>query len=205
LLPFIAIREVWAGIPYKGPAAVYFAALGMGFMFFEIVLIQKLTLFLGYPTYSLTVTLFALLLFTGVGSLVSAAYARQRNRALVMLLTTLTVLMLFYRFGMGAIVDDWIGAPLAVRIAITIACLAPLGVCLGAFMPLGLGTIAAVTEHKAEFVAWGWAVNGFFSVISSILATMLSMSFGFAFVLTLAVVVYAVGIAALWRIPAPAA
>jgi hypothetical protein len=205
LLPFVAIRDIWTRIPYKATAAVYFAALGMGFMFFEIVLIQKLTLFLGYPTYSLTVTLFALLLFTGIGSLVSAGYTQGRNRLLGVLLGALTVLMLFYQFGLGPIVNTWIGAPLPVRIAITIACLAPLGICLGTFMPLGLTTVAGVTEHKAEFVAWAWAVNGFFSVISSILATMLSMSFGFAVVLALAVLIYLVGILALRRIPEPVA
>jgi len=205
LLPFVAMRDVWSRIPYKATAAVYFAALGLGFMFFEIVLIQKLTLFLGYPTYSLTVTLFALLLFTGIGSLLSASYSRQRNRALLALLGALTVLMLFYQFGIGAIVSRCVGAPLAVRVAITIACLAPLGLCLGALMPIGLGTIANVTEHKAEFVAWAWAVNGFFSVISSILATMLSMTFGFTVVLALAVLAYLVGMLALRWIPAPAA
>jgi len=51
-------------------------------------------------------------------------------------------------------------------------------------------------------VAWAWAVNGFLSVISSILATMLSMTFGFTVVLALAVLVYLVGILALIRIPA---
>ncbi len=205
LLPFLAIRDVWRRIPYKATAAVYFAALGVGFMFFEIALIQKLTLFLGYPTYSLTVTLFALLLFTGVGSLLSARYGERRGRTLLVLLAVLTVLMLFYQFGMAVIVQRWIGSPLAIRIALAILCLAPLGLCLGAFMPIGLRTVAGLTEHKAEFVAWAWAVNGFFSVISSILATILSMTWGFTVVLALAVVVYLTGIAALSRIPETAA
>src|SRR5213080_2250055 len=61
IAPLLAIRDVWRTIPYKGRAAVYFAALGVGFMFLEVSLIQRLTLFLGYPTYSLTVTLFAFL------------------------------------------------------------------------------------------------------------------------------------------------
>ena len=106
---------------------------------------------------------------------------------------------------MVPIASAWIGAPPVVRIAITIACLAPLGICLGVFMPLGLSTVAGVTQHKAEFVAWAWAVNGFFSVISSILATMLSMTYGFSVVLALAVAIYLVGILALRRIPAPVA
>ena len=56
LAPFVAVRRTWRQLPSKGTSAVYFAALGLGFMFFEITMIQRLVQFLGYPTYSLTVT-----------------------------------------------------------------------------------------------------------------------------------------------------
>ncbi len=68
-------------------------------------------------------------------------------------------------------------------------------------MPIGLGTLPSLTEHTREYIAWGWAVNGFFSVMSSVLATILAMSFGFGFVLFAAVVVYGIGVIALSRIP----
>jgi hypothetical protein len=204
LLPLLVIRQTWRMIPYKKRAAVYFAALGIGFMFFEISLMQKLTLFLGYPTYSLTVTLFALLLSTGAGSLLSERYAARRDRALLTLFAAVVVLMLFYQFGMDPIVAHLVGSPLPLRIAVAIAFLAPLGICLGAFMPIGLRTVSLVTTHPTEFVAWSWSVNGFFSVISSVLATILSMTIGFRLLLLLSVFVYLIGIAALTRIPAPA-
>jgi spermidine synthase len=203
ILPLVMVREVWGLIPYKTSAAIYFAALGLGFMFFEISLIQRLTLFLGYPTYSLTVTLFALLVFSGIGSLVSDRYSAQRNRALLFLLVALAALILWYQFGMGWVVDRYVGVPLPIRVSLAILFLAPLGLCLGAFMPIGLASISAVTEYKREFIAWGWAVNGFFSVVSSILATVLSMTTGFKMVMLIAGVVYLVGIAALTRIPPP--
>jgi spermidine synthase len=202
LLPLVTIRDVWYRMPHKRHALAYFAALGLGFMFFEISLIQKLTLFLGYPAYSLTITLFALLVFSGIGSLLSGRYAERRNPALLTLLAGLAVLTLFYQFGISWLVDLFVGAPLALRALLTLACLAPLGLCLGAFMPLGLGTVAALTTHREQYVAWAWAVNGFFSVVSSVLATMLSMTFGFRWVLFLALVIYGVGVAALTRIPA---
>ena len=79
LLPFVAMRQTWTTLPRKATSALYFAALGLGFMFFEITLIQRLMLFLGFPTYSLTVTLASLLIFTGVGALLSArVQARHR-------------------------------------------------------------------------------------------------------------------------------
>lgn len=204
LLPFVMLRGEWRDVPFKLPAAVYFAAIGLGFMFFEVALIQQFTLFLGYPTYSLSVTLFALLISTGVGSVVSSRYAGQRNRALLMLLGGLVGLVFVYQSALGPMIERLIGLDLGIRIALAVFCMAPLGFCLGAFMPLGLATVSAVTDHAREFIAWGWAVNGFFSVISSILTTILSMTIGFRMLLFAAVIVYMVGVLAVWRIPAPA-
>jgi len=203
LLPLVTLRDTWRLIPYKRNAAVYFAALGIGFMFFEVCLIQMLTLFLGYPTYSLTVTLFALLVSTGIGSLLSARYSTRRHWTFLGLGAALIAMVLFYQFGLGPIVGRFVGSPLPLRVALAILFVVPLGTCLGAFMPLGLQTIAAFTEYKKEYVAWAWAVNGFFSVISSILATVLSMTIGFKLVLLAAAGVYVIGIAALLRTPVP--
>src|SRR5262249_19970283 len=141
------------------------------------------------------------LIFTGLGSLATARYAGARGRTLLTLFAILTGLVVFYQFGLRHVVDAFVGSSITTRFAIAVAVIAPLGVCLGAFMPIGLGAIAALTEHKAEFIAWGWAVNGFFSVISSILSTMLAMTVGFRVVLLSALVVYAIGIAMMARIP----
>jgi len=201
LLPTFKIRDVWQAIPYKLNAGLYFAALGLGFMFIEVCLIQKLTLFLGYPSYSLTVTLFSILIFSGIGSLVSGAYSDNRNQALWGLLGCLAILTVGMQFGHGPVMSLFSAAELPMRIAVAIALLAPVGLCLGAFMPIGVQTISALSDHEREYVAWGWAVNGFFSVVSSVSATILSMTFGFRWVLFLALVVYAVGVFALTRIP----
>jgi len=203
ILPFVVVRDVWGRLPFKGRTAIYFAALGLGFMLFEISLIQKLTLFLGYPTYTLTVTLMSILVFTGVGSLVTDLYEGQRDRALVGAFGVLVVLTLFYQFGLGLVTAQFLASPLPVRVLLAIVMLAPLGLCLGTFMPLGLATVSALSGHSREYIAWGWAVNGFFSVISSVLTTILSMSFGFQVVLSFGLLVYGVGILALRAVPAP--
>src|SRR5262249_30818982 len=44
-----------------GPLLCYFAAIGLGFMLIEISQMQRLTIFLGHPIYSLSVVLFTLL------------------------------------------------------------------------------------------------------------------------------------------------
>jgi hypothetical protein len=197
LLPFLRIRSIWSGLPRKRRSALYFSALGLGFMFFEITLIQRLVLFLGYPTYSLTVTLAAILLSTGVGALLSSRYQARAGRAAWVLLGALAALDLFYLFGLTPLTDALLGLPFAARVVVAFAVLAPLGVCLGAFMPLGLGAVAATTKHPREYVAWGWAVNGFASVIGAVLTTILAMALGFGVVLALALVVYCVAVLAL--------
>jgi MFS family permease len=164
-------------------------------------LIQRLTLFLGYPTYSLTVTLFALLLSSGIGSLASERYGAPEH-ALRWCVAALAVIVVAYDFGLGALLGRGVGWPLEVRALTTVAVLAPLGLCLGAFMPLGLRFVASTTPHREAFVAWCWAVNGFFSVTSSVLAALLSIAFGFRIVMYVALAIYVVGVLALHAMPA---
>jgi hypothetical protein len=161
-------------------------------MFFEISLIQKLVLFLGYPTYSLTVTLMSMLIFTGLGSLASTRLGESRVSVLGPIFGGLAVLTFFYLFGLGWVTESLLGAPLLARAAVAMLMMAPLGFLLGLFMPLGLSALAVSTPHAETYVAWGWAVNGFFSVIGSVLTTILSMTFGFRVVLFLGLLAYAV-------------
>ena len=197
LLPFLRIRETWKALPRKRISFVYFAALGFGFLFFEITLIQKLILFLGYPTYALTVVLASILIFTGIGALVSGRYTERRDRVVPVLLGAIIVLTIFYLFALGPLTDGLLGTPLAVRIIFTFLVLAPLGICLGAFMPMGIAAVARLTDHSSEYVAWGWAVNGFASVIGSVLTTILAMTFGFKVVLVIGLFTYLVALLAL--------
>ncbi len=196
LLPFVAIRETWRKLPRKGLSALYFVGIGVGFIFFEITMIQKLVLFLGYPTYSLTVTLSSLLIFLGLGSLISARL-RPRGRGVVLMLLAVALLTGYLLFGLTPTTNALLHLSIGARVAIAFVLLAPLGLALGVFMPLGVRTIAGVTEHSREYVAWAWALNGFASVVGSVLATILAMTYGFQAVLVVALCAYGVAFAAL--------
>ena len=203
LLPFAVIRDVWVRLPRKRLSAVYFAGVGLGFIFFEITLMQLLNLFLGFPTYSLTITLMSLLVFTGLGALASQRVT-ARVRAIPKLLVVLAALCVFYIVGLVPMTNALLGAPLAVRIMVAFLVMAPLGLCLGMFMPIGLGEISQLGEYPRQYVAWGWAVNGFASVVGSSLATILAMTFGFDWVLFLGLLCYVVAVGAwypLSRVP----
>jgi hypothetical protein len=200
LLPFVFVRKQWTALPAKGTSAVYFACLGLGFMLFEITMIQRLVRFLGYPTYSLTVTLATILISTGLGALASRRLADRERPVLPILLGVLAALTLFYQLGFDPIAESLLSQGLAVRILLAVVVLTPLGFCLGMFMPLGLGAVSRLTDRQEEYVAWSWAVNGFFSVIGSVLTTVLSMALGFTLVQYLALAIYAVAVVAFLRL-----
>ncbi len=195
LLPFFSIRDVWRKLPRKRRSAVFFAGLGFGFIFFEITLMQLLNLFLGYPTYALTITLMSLLVSTGLGALLSQK-VKNTSRAIPLLLVGIAALCFFYLFGLTPVTNALLGTALAVRIVVAFVMLVPLGLCLGMFMPIGLREISGLGSFPREYVAWGWAVNGFASVVGSVLATMLAMSFGFDVVLGLGLASYVLAVAA---------
>jgi len=92
--------------------------------------------------------------------------------------------------------DATLDQSLAIRVLIALLVTAPLGMCLGMFMPLGLGVVSGMSPHPDEFVAWSWAVNGFFSVIGSVLTIILAMSIGFRAVQGIALGIYAVAVLA---------
>lgn len=196
LAPFIFVRKEWRALPAKGRSALYFASLGLGFMLYEISMIQRLVRFLGYPTYSLTVTLASILVFTGLGALLSKRFSARPRRTVAISGAMLGVLGVFYLLALDPITDSLLLWPLWGRIAVTVALLAPLGVCLGMFMPLGLTVVAGLGDHPDEYVAWGWAVNGFFSVIGSVGTTILAMTVGFRAVQIGALGVYGIAVLA---------
>ena len=149
-------------------------------------------------------TLMGLLVFTGIGSVLIDSYRGRAESALKILLPTLTGLSLFYLAGLGPLIDVMFALPLVVRVVVALLTIAPLGLCLGAFMPLGLAQVSSLTEHDDMYVAWAWAVNGFFSVIGSVSTTILSMAFGFRVVICLGLIVYFVAALTLRRLPQPA-
>lgn len=201
VVPLLRMRRVFRELPHKLASGTYFASLGFGFMFVEVALLQTLTLFLGYPTYSLSVTLSSLLVFSGIGSALSARWSVDRSRQALTALVGLSLCVLALRAAGPSIIDHWVGRPLPIRVFVTVLLIAPIGLCLGTFMPVGLGTVAGLTERSREYVAWAWAINGFFSVIASVLATILAMILGFKALMLVALAVYAIGVTALSRIP----
>jgi hypothetical protein len=169
----------------------YFGALGTGFILLEISFIQRFVLFLGYPTYSLTVVMLSLLVASGAGSLASERVRRGSAAVLPPRLALLALLVAAEMAASPAVFRALLGAPLAVRVATSIALVVPLGLVLGSFFPLG---IRVAERLNPRLVPWAWAVNACATVVGTLLAVVFAMAWGFTLVAALAVAIYAVGV-----------
>jgi hypothetical protein len=173
---------------------VYFGALGAGFMLIEVSVLQRFVLLLGHPVYSLTVTLFSLLLGTGLGAAWSRRFEAQTlRRTGVWGVTAVAVLALGVIVVATPIVAWAIPFPRELRMLIAVALLVPLGVALGIPMPTGLRMLSMRAPHM---VAWAWGMNGALSVLGATLAIFIAMNWGFRVTLLTASATYLVGLAA---------
>ena len=155
---------------------VYFAAIGVGFLTLEVTLIQRFVLFLGFPTYALTVVLCSLLVFTGIGAWWSSRW-RDPGRALAIDLGVLIALMGVSSYLLQPLLGDWIGLPFVARVLISLVMLAPFGVCMGMVMPIGLRRL---TDDYDGALPWAWSVNGFASVFGAAAGIFVAIEWGYA-------------------------
>jgi hypothetical protein len=161
----------------SGWTLAYFAFIGLAYIVVEMVLLVRFTLLLGHPTRSLTVTLFALLVSSGLGAL-GSGQLRVDARRRVALLPALTVAVLAaaYSLWLPSLVSAAMPLPLPARVILTDAAIAPLGILMG--MPLATG-IALLRRDDPQLVIWAWGINGFCSVLGSVLAIIGAQQIGY--------------------------
>jgi hypothetical protein len=157
------------------PPVAYFSAIGMGFMLVEIAQMQRLMVFLGHPVYGLSVVLFTILLFSGLGSMTVGA---QAPRPLAVLVRVVALLAALAAVGLlTPLVTVW-ARPEAtgMRILVSILLLAPPSFCMGMMFPLGLGA----WRHHDGLLPFFWSTNGITSMLASVLGMALSIEIGIA-------------------------
>ena len=150
----------------------YFALLGFGFMAVELSSIQVMTLFLGHPTYALTVILLGILAFAGLGSALARYIPRSMGPAICLLLAAIS---LAASFGIIPLVHSLIGASFVVRVAVTLLLLMLAGLPMGAPMALGIREIG---DRSSLHVAWAWACNGAAGVLGTNICMIVMIYFG---------------------------
>jgi hypothetical protein len=187
ILPLALFERSRLGRTGRGRVLVYFSALGLGFMFLEITVIQRFILFLGSPTYSISVVLFSILFGSCLGSLFSGKLRMEPRRILLAATAAIVIMSLFHIHVVPLLFRSFLGVAQVGRIALSIAAILPLGFVLGIPFPLGLRVLG---ERNPAMVPWAWGVNGCFSVLGSILCVVISMETGFVTAMQLAILVY---------------
>jgi hypothetical protein len=173
---WLAAQGAWAGTASSHAVAtpLYFAGIGAAFMFVEIALIQRLSLYLGHPTYGFTVVLFGLLFFTAMGSAFyqgrKAIYTRPWR-----LFALLAVLLACCEAVSAWLLGSQAGASAAARILLALAVMLPPAFLMGAAFPLGMDRVQQAGDPRA---AWYWAINGALSVIAAVAAMVTSFCWG---------------------------
>jgi spermidine synthase len=177
------------------PTAVYFGALGVGFIVVEVVLISKFVVLIGFPIYAMAAVLCTLLIAAGVGSRLSGWLWRRRPTWAIGVFPAVALLIAAVVAAFPYARDLALGLGQPARIALSAALLLPLGVALGMPFPLG---IAALSRLAPRLVPWAWGVNGFMTVVGSLIAALLSIRWGFDVTLLAGATVYLVAMGA-WR------
>jgi hypothetical protein len=162
---------------------VYFAFLGIGFMFVEIPIIQRSILTLGKPITAFTVVVFSVLVFSSIGS----SLVRHNKFKPGIVLPALVVFVYLYPPIQKYVFSVTLGWNLTYRIFTSAILIAPLAITMGMPFPLGL---TLLEEAESKIIPWVWAVNGSTSVVSSVLAAVLVLTYGFGVVLFLGALIY---------------
>lgn len=172
----LALSSGFGQLKGSMPLLVYFLGIGFGFMFVEISQMQRLMVFLGHPTYALSVVLFTLLLGGGLGSYLTERLPQSSSgdsRRIV--LAMVVVSLVFFGFLTQWAVHSLDGETTAIRILVSAAILLAMGLFLGMPFPIGIGAAAGRAD---ALTPWLWGINGAASVTCTVLATVVALTWG---------------------------
>lgn len=194
VLAFVLIIVPLFKLGFKGGQKAwvlfYFSGLGLGYMFLEIILIKYFVRFLGHPIYAVATVISIMLVSSGLGSLYSSKLdLKERN--LIRLTGLISGLILVYAIGLGFLLSHTVGWSIEAKIFITLLSIGLPAFFMGMPFPMGL---QLVDKKQEKQVPWAWGINGCVSVISTSLATVIAVEFGFTTVLLLAAGAYAIAL-----------
>ncbi len=161
---------------HSAGALMYFIAVGLGYILVEVSLIQRFVLFLGHPTYALTVVVFLMLLSSGIGSLASRRCCAESRRVWIPLWAIILALVI-YTGVLPALLGRLVGASFLAKLFISGIVLVPLGFAMGMPFPTGLRSLASA-RSDVNSIEWAWAMNAASSVLGSVLAIVVAIQFG---------------------------
>jgi hypothetical protein len=169
--------------------SLYFLMIGVAFMFVEISLIQRMSLFLGHPVLGLAIVLFSLILSTGIGSLASERLMTLGNRSLIGWPLALALYLATLPLWLGPLLEQAESGSLLLRVAVCLLIVVPAGILMGLMFPTGMRLAGAI---DTRITPWLWALNGAAGVFASGAAVLLAISKSLNYPLWVGAVFYAI-------------
>ena len=185
LVPLLFARRVPAGPAGLLRPILYFSALGLGFLFIEIYLIDKASFYLNDRTSAFAIVLTGMLIFSGLGSLQTERLPHGRLLPVSLVVIAWCILVYFFLQPLMLATLAW---PWIARVGLLLLLIAPASLALGLPFPLGLKRAGVA---GSGFLPWAWGLNGALSVVATPLANLLALSFGYEWVLLAAALLYA--------------
>lgn len=167
---------------------VYFAGIGLAYMFIEIIFIQMFSLYFGNPIYSASIVICFMLVFSGIGSYITHKYQTLNNKSKFILIVIIFLFVL-QLFLLKEVLFSTAHFAFAPKLLIAFLLIAPCSFLMGMPFPLELKKISASIP---SLVPWAWGINGFASVIATVLAIVTFIELGLKFVFLSAAVFYSI-------------
>ncbi|MDX2152870.1 MAG: hypothetical protein SFV54_19155 [Bryobacteraceae bacterium] len=173
----------------------YFVCIGAGYILIQVALIQKFVLFLGHPTYALTVIVFSMLVSSSLGSYYSRRVLLGDDKRLAAALGAVFLLVVMLALLASPVSTAGVGWPPWLKFATTVLLVAPAGFAMG--MPFPTGLYRLENWHKPS-VRWAWSLNAASSVLGSAGAIFLAIYIGLQNTLLVGGVLYLLALASVW-------
>ncbi|MDQ2776473.1 MAG: hypothetical protein M3Y57_16390 [Acidobacteriota bacterium] len=186
-LPPLILRSRLPRAPGSIRALLFFLFIGAGYILIQVALIQKFVLFLGHPTYALTVIIFSMLISSGAGSWTSKHLIRGEIKRLSRVLMIIAAAIVVLSAVLTPIVESGVALPFAVRVLCAVALISPVGFAMGMPFPTGLSMLEKIMPAS---VRWAWAINAASSVMGSAMAMFLAIYLGLQMTLVIGGIFY---------------
>ncbi|MBI5403249.1 MAG: hypothetical protein HY959_07590 [Ignavibacteriae bacterium] len=187
IVPFVFMKKETEN-RFEKKYLVYFALLGLGYIMLQVSMIQKFTLFLGQPVYTMLTVISTMLVASGIGSRYSGKIDAKKDKNKI---TAVFIIIGVYAILLGLLspllFSALSGSGIFFRIIVSVVLIFPLGFFMGMPFPLGLSLIG---DTESNYIPFAWAVNGFFSVIGTVITMILAMIIGFKFIFIITGILY---------------
>ncbi|NBC28834.1 MAG: hypothetical protein GVY29_02455 [Spirochaetes bacterium] len=172
------------GVERSGSAARFaaFALIGIGYISVEIAVLQRFIVFWQHQTLALAVVLSAVLVASGVGSLISARIRSAKTLAMILggVVLVVAATLLFLEPTLRSLE----GANPVTKVLVTVAVTAPI------FLPLGMPFPFLLRNSTETRYPWMIGINSLTTLAGGVLAMIVALQFGYTFVMISGLLAY---------------